>query len=403
MKTNAATKGSTRRGKKSGPAPTQGSWSFVKEGSLRLRVPTAKVVSAALPVFYNPAMTLNRDITILLLAALKRKGLRIADPLAGSGVRALRMLKELPSSVIKTIYANDANPLFPKTLAANAGLNKLSAAARKKIAVTTDDANSMLRSVGVDYVDIDPFGSPAPFMDAACARLSRGGILALTATDTAALAGTSPAACRRKYWSTPLRCPLKHEIGMRILARKAQLVAAQYEKALVPIYCHATEHYTRLYLLALKSKAAVEEVLSGHGYVAYDQKTGAFSVRGHNKPMTTTERVAGPLWTGALWDPELADTMLTLSRKPAFAGTITDDTKRLVALIAEESCIGAPFFEDVHDITSRLRQGPPGFESIMIALGRQGHAASRTHFLPSGIRTTAPLACVKNAIMSLSR
>ncbi|MCU0373510.1 MAG: ATP-binding protein, partial [Ignavibacteria bacterium] len=44
---------------------------------------------------------------------------------------------------------------------------------------------------GFDYIDIDPFGSPCPFLDAAIKRLSRGGILAVTATDTSALAGKS--------------------------------------------------------------------------------------------------------------------------------------------------------------------------------------------------------------------
>jgi tRNA (guanine26-N2/guanine27-N2)-dimethyltransferase len=345
-------------------------------------------------------MAVNRDITVLLLRALGDRGMTIADPLAGSGVRTLRLLKELPPSMIAAIHANDANPLFPQTLRKNAAANRISL---KKCVITTRDANIMLRGCGgFDVIDIDPFGSPAPFLDSACMHLGRGGVLALTATDTAALSGTSPAACRRKYWATPLRNHLKHEIGMRILARKAQLVAAQYEKALVPIYCHAAEHYMRVVLMALKSKAAVEEVMAGHGYVACDEKTGAFVIRDHNKPQGN-ESVAGPLWTGRLWDPELADGMLTLTRKAPFAGIIHDETKRLVAMIAEESCIDAPFFHDIHGIASRLHSGPPASEPILVALGKQGFAAARTHFLDSGIRTTAPYKIVDKAVRSLVR
>ena len=40
-------------------------------------------------------MKLNRDISILLMNAIEDKNLRIALPLAGSGVRAVRFLLEL--------------------------------------------------------------------------------------------------------------------------------------------------------------------------------------------------------------------------------------------------------------------------------------------------------------------
>ena len=36
-----------------------------------------------------------------------------------------------------------------------------------------------------DYIDIDPFGSPNPFLAAAIGRITRNGIVAVTATDTA--------------------------------------------------------------------------------------------------------------------------------------------------------------------------------------------------------------------------
>ena len=39
----------------------------IREGSAEIFAPTAKVISKKLPVFYNPVMSLNRDITILLL------------------------------------------------------------------------------------------------------------------------------------------------------------------------------------------------------------------------------------------------------------------------------------------------------------------------------------------------
>ena len=44
-------------------------------------------------VFYNPVMASNRNISITLLDSISNKNLKIALPLAGSGIRGLRFLK----------------------------------------------------------------------------------------------------------------------------------------------------------------------------------------------------------------------------------------------------------------------------------------------------------------------
>src|SRR3990172_5768471 len=94
----------------------------VKEGSVRLIVPDPKKykLTAKAPVFYNPAMTLNRDISILLCKVLKPKS--VVDLLAATGVRGLRLKKE---AKIKDVYLNDANPESAKLIKQNAKLNKL--------------------------------------------------------------------------------------------------------------------------------------------------------------------------------------------------------------------------------------------------------------------------------------
>ena len=79
----------------------------ITEGKARIAVATASTVSKKMPVFYNPAMTLNRDITVLLLTALGRKSMRMADVLAGSGIRTIRLLKELPPSMVEEVTVND--------------------------------------------------------------------------------------------------------------------------------------------------------------------------------------------------------------------------------------------------------------------------------------------------------
>ena len=69
----------------------------IKEGKAVLKVPKldkGKDVSKKLPVFYNPVMKFNRDVSIFLLNAIDRKDIQIALPLAGTGVRGIRLMKE---------------------------------------------------------------------------------------------------------------------------------------------------------------------------------------------------------------------------------------------------------------------------------------------------------------------
>ena len=202
----------------------------IKEGKIEIYVPKEKKVSKALPVFYNSIMKFNRDISIVLLEAVKNKEMKIGLPLAGSGVRGIRLLKELKKNKIEQIHFNDYSEKAIELINKNIKLNKLNTGKNKvkqknktkdKIIIHNKDANLFLRqSKGFDYIDIDPFGTPNPYLDSAMIKLSRKGILAITATDTSALCGTFPKACRRKYWAEPLRNELKHEIGLRILTRK---------------------------------------------------------------------------------------------------------------------------------------------------------------------------------------
>ena len=66
-----------------------------KEGLLEIAVPDPKKyrMTSKMPVFFNPIQSLNRDISIILLKAQKRK-LEVLDLLAASGVRGLRIAKE---------------------------------------------------------------------------------------------------------------------------------------------------------------------------------------------------------------------------------------------------------------------------------------------------------------------
>src|SRR3989344_2963807 len=95
--------------------------------------------------------------------------------------------------------------------------------------------------------------------------LNAAGLIILTSTDTAPLSGTYPEACLRKYWAFPVKIDIMHEVGLRILVRKIQLVGAQYDKAFAPIFSFSKEHYMRVYLRCEKRKERADEILQQHG------------------------------------------------------------------------------------------------------------------------------------------
>lgn len=343
---------------------------IVNEGFIKLRIPKADKISKSMGVFYNPVMSLNRNISILLLKYINKGNLQIADPLAATGVRSIRFLKELNKNKIKKIYINDYDKKAVELIKQNLALNKIRYNKNSKVTITNEDANLfLLNSTGFDCIDIDPFGSPNFLLDSACKRIARNGILAVTATDTSALCGAFPKACLRKYWAMPKKDGIMHETGLRILIRKVQLVGAQYDKALVPIFSYSKNHYMRIFLMNEKSKKNADEILMQHGFF----------------------NGIGPMWLGSLWDRNLAEKM----HKNAISSKIFNNDKELVKFlktIKEESKINAIGFYDLHEICEKNKiKSLLKKEMIKGKIKKIGYKASDTHFKGEGIRSDIPI------------
>lgn len=337
-------------------------------------------ISKDLEFFYNPVMKFNRDISVALLNVLNEKNLQICDLMAGSGVRSLRFLKELNAGIIKSLVVNDNNVNFVELFKKNIELNKLnSKISELNVCVHSKDANKLLlESSGFDYIDIDPFGSPNSFLENSIVRLSRKGILAVTATDTAPLAGTFPDACKRKYWSKPIRNYLMHEIGLRILIRKIQLIGTQHNKALMPIYSYYKDHYFRIFLRCYKSKEQCDHLLDMHKYFLFCKECNSFYISDKNYGVCCGASMdyAGPLWTGILCDKKIAEDISVFMKDDKFS-----------KIIAEESHINTIGFYDIHVISKKHKFIIPNYEKLLFTLNNKAKS-SRTHFSKNGIKTT---------------
>lgn len=323
----------------------------IEEGKAKIKVPVEKKISKELPVFYNPVMKLNRDISVILLRAVENKDMMIGLPLAGSGVRAVRFLKELPKSKIKELWVNDLNPEAIKIIKDNFKLNKI------KAKIFNMDANKfILESAGFDYIDIDPFGSPNFLLNNSIVRLSRGGILAVTATDTGCLCGSFPKAGVRKYWAKTGRNDNMHETGLRILIRKVQLVGAEHDKALIPIFSYSKDHYFRVFFRCEKGKTKADKIMKQFGM--------------HNE--------VGPMWMGELWDTKLISKMRKI-----------EDSKFL-KMLYEESKIKVVGFHNIPMICKRNKLSVRKREEIFKEIKKKGYNVAVTHFREDSIRSYIP-------------
>jgi tRNA (guanine26-N2/guanine27-N2)-dimethyltransferase len=319
-------------------------------------------ISKKLEVFYNPVMKTNRDLTILFMKTfykINKKKLAVGLPLAGSGVRGIRFLLEA-KECIKSLDMNDYDKTAVKNIKKNLRLNKI------KARISNQDANLfLLEDRGYDFIDLDPFGSPNKFLENSIRSLSRGGILAVVATDTAALTGTYPKTTKWKYWAKSILTPEKHEIALRILIRKVQLVGSQYERALIPIFSYAKDHYYRIIFVCKKSKSEAVKIIDNHKMYT---------------PNFFKQEV-GPLWVGQLQDKKLLREMIKSSELH----------KEFLQLLLEEEKINIVGFIDIHEYMKKNKKQGLSHNKVIEKLHKKGFKAARTHFSYKGIKTNADI------------
>lgn len=255
---------------------------LVTEGGTKLRVYTAEVPSKQMLVFYNPHKEFDRSLSIKVLKKLKPD--KALDLLAASGARGIRLMNEAGVEVV----FNDANPLAARHIRRNLKLNKLEAT------VHNQDANKLLYGLNeyFDYIDLDPFGSPNPYLESCIKYTSRHGVLAVTATDTAALTVKTRAG-RRKYHASIQRHTFMKETGLRVLIKHVVEKGAEHKLAMKPVLAHSTRHYYRAYFKKDLGAGRCDELLKKIKSLYYNPETG---YRGYEPKGIEL----GPVYTGSI-------------------------------------------------------------------------------------------------------
>lgn len=381
----------------------------------------------------------------------------ILDALSATGLRALRYANEIPFAT--SITANDLLPAATKAIQLNVKHNKL----EDKIKAITGNAMSHMYSIAgdrcrddkgksapvkkYDVIDLDPYGTAAPFLDAAVQAVNEdGGLLCVTCTDPGVWASNGyPEKCFSLYGGIPMKGVHSHEAGLRIILHAIATSAARYGLAMEPLLSLSIDYYARVFVRIYKSASDVK-FLAGKTMIVYncDSGCGAWTTqmiarnklvpnksgKGHywkhvfGMAPTTSENcthcgmkthIAGPMFAGPIHSPEFIKRILnelpnvskdTYQTTDRIEGMLTVALEEVLPPLEEESDSPTltkkthrydpasidhyPFFFIPSVLSKIFHCITPHENAIRGALKHLGYRVTRSHAKAGSIKADAP-------------
>lgn len=409
---------------------------------------------AEIPVFHNPAMTGSRTRSVLLLDQCLREDwltkpgakIRVLDGLAASAVRSRRWLGEIPTESAERlrVTAIDADTTALAWARANhqshpPGLSDEVDAEfpmhERGLRILQGDLRARVLEAGWQWVDLDPFGPPTPFLDTVMQGLARVAVVDVTATDTAALCGAAADSARRRYGTMAVVDDLRHDTAMRVLLGHVASVAARHDRAIEPLMAIFDDHHVRVSIIARKSKQEASSFAENIGWrihnpssdeVAIGVARGLHPAGESDEPQLSvlipwdtapggsfTGRISGPLWTGPLGKPEVYAEMTAeravelcaldserdgdLVKRLEIPDSTIRDSQRLAAkavrgLAEVAEVIDLPCTYPVDMVASLYSDitGPPSPTTLAEKLREKGWRAAKDFIAVPAVRTDAP-------------
>ncbi|WP_435077007.1 tRNA (guanine(26)-N(2))-dimethyltransferase [Halococcus sp. AFM35] len=356
------------------------------EGGIDLTVPEQPEAGIGEDVFFNPEQELNRDLTVAMLRA-HEDGESYLDAHAATGVRGVRAARE-GYDVTLCDRDPDATGLSRRNLDRN-GLDGK---------VKNRDANALLSEERFDIVDLDPFGTPMPFADAAFRGARR--LVCVTATDTAPLCGAHRASGVRSYSAVPQNTEYHAEMGLRVLLGALVRTAARYDVGATPILSHVSRHYVRTYLSLSRRASDANDALDELGYVHHcfsclhrETQAGLIATPPEACPACGGRvRTAGPLWLGRVHD----DGFLARVREGVTAEMGAADRARDLLDTLEDE-LDRPTHYDQHRLCKQWSRSASAMDEFLSRLREAGFAASRAHYGGTAFKTDATVEEIETA------
>lgn len=337
-------------------------------------------------VFYNPKMQFCRSMSSLAVGAIAQD-LEVIDAFCASGIRGIRYAKE--NSNVKLLTSIDIDKGAIALVKKNSKLNKL-----KSTTVLGNISKAAFDYVG-DLVELDPFGTPSPYVLDAMRYFNpkKVAYISATATDVAVLCGAKVAACMKNYHSKPLNCFFTHEIGLRILIKRIVEVASEFNFGCTPLVSFSDQHYLKTVIKLTRSADLADESLNLFGYICLCEKCGyvnmdKFPSKACNHCQNTKISWAGPLWLGKLHEGKFLTNMKTLNDSRNYV-----DKQKIANFLSlfEGEIDLPPFYYNLHQLCKTHKTQPvPNLVNLLKTISEKGFIARKSHFSPLSIKTNAP-------------
>jgi tRNA (guanine26-N2/guanine27-N2)-dimethyltransferase len=434
----------------------------IREGLTTLLVPSESLrtrVPPRVPAFFNPIAKLSRDVSTLVFGSYVRMNrhlfrkvpINFADAFSGVGARAIRVANEIPS--VDKVVLNDLNPLALTAAKKSAKINGVEDRcefSQKDVHVFLNERDFFNKKVRYVIADLDPFGSPSPFVDSLVRAVTDNGLISLTATDTAVLYGKYPNVCFRKYYSRAINCTYSNEIAVRILISFLGLAAGRMDLSIEPIFAHSHHHYSRAYVRVYRNSNEANRLADRLGYISHCFDCGDRKVHPIFPPQsfscyicddtTSGNRrsklgIAGPLWTKPIFSKRLISDILTVESNDGATAKTNKDISNLYESsknsqyrnidsghkptsssfiqaqreeyfhqifqwlrIANMELDNQPFYYTLDEVGSVMNTSPLSMNAVLDRLNLGGFMASRTSFRPTGFKTDATMDDIKELL-----
>lgn len=277
----------------------------------------------------------------------------------------------------------------------------------------------------VEVVDLDPYGTAAPFVDAAINALGDGGLLAVTCTDLAVLAGSNyPEKCFSNYGGVCVNAEYSHEVALRLVLNSIAQAAARYGKCIRPLISLSIDFYVRLFIRVESRPVDVKRLASQTGVVyacgfcqtpvlqpfgrVVDKESRNGNLTTHYKvaggptagakcaECGHAQALAGPMWLGPIQDAEfIARVLKDIDADKDAYGTFPR-MHGMLTLAGEE--LDAPFYFTANKVHGFAHSSAMPTKQFVSALLNAGYKVSRSHALSGSVKTDAPRSFVYDII-----
>jgi len=342
-------------------------------------------------------------------------------------------MKEIGVEVNK-ILANDWDPEAAELIKKNFAFNDIP---EEKTEVTSMDALDLMyerRKLKDFYeiVDLDPYGTAAPFLDSAIQSIQNGGLLWVTFTDTAVLWTSKPHVWFYKYGSVATHKKNWHEFALRMVLHTIASVANRYQKQIFPMLSLTADFYIRLFIQVGEGNRGAYQwhdsilntshVFQWNGWQNFhfhnvgkthggkEKKKAANKEEQSKKdhqhntkyalnPVTIPSKceiwdsafvIGGPIWTAEIHNAEFIDSLLTRLENWKQLGTHKRIKKTLEAIKQEMSIGNFPLSMDYDRLISELKASSIPKKMIHSAFKSLGYDLVQTYYKPNLFKTNAP-------------